>query len=310
MNHPNRLISIVIPVFNEQDVLPLLVGRLEKVAHGLGSRYEILFIDDGSTDLTPQILKQEKEKNPHIRVITFSRNFGHQIAITAGFDLAKGDAVIIMDADLQDPPEVIPELILKWQSGYDIVDAKRERRMGESFFKKWTAAFYYRLLKKISNAEVALDVGDFRLLSRRAVDALNRLRESRRFLRGMISWLGFPRASVAYVRENRRAGNSKYPLGKMLRFSLDGIIGFSIAPLRFATWIGFGIACLSFLYLPYAAYVRFVLNDAVRGWTTLIIAVFFLGGIQLICLGIIGEYIGVLLEESKKRPLYLIRDDD
>jgi dolichol-phosphate mannosyltransferase len=304
------LLSVVVPVYNEELVIAEFVARAQTVLKNLGCSYELIFVNDGSKDKTLDILKTEKNKHANIRIISLSRNFGHQAALTAGTDHAKGDAVVIIDSDLQDPPELIPELVKKWQEGFDIVDARRKRRMGETIFKTWTAKVFYRLLQKLSNVEIPVDVGDYRLLSRRALEALVKLRESHRYVRGLVAWLGFPRTSVEYVRDKRFAGETKYPLIKMLRFSLDGITSFSILPLRMASYLGFTIALLSLLYVPYAIYVKYISKTAVLGWTTVIIAIFFLGGIQLFCIGILGEYIGIIHEESKKRPLYLIKEMD
>jgi dolichol-phosphate mannosyltransferase len=304
------LLSVIVPVFNEEAVLSDFLERIQAVLEKLECRYELIFINDGSRDRTLEIIKEAKRKKPHIKVLSLSRNFGHQSAITAGMDHAKGDAVIIIDADLQDPPELIPQLVKKWRQGYDIVDAQRKRRLGETIFKTWSAALFYRLLQKLSNVRIPVDVGDYRLLSRNVVTELNRLRESHRYVRGLVAWLGFSRTAVEYVRDKRYAGKTKYPLVKMLRFSIDGITAFSIVPLRIATYLGFTIAALSFLYIPYAFYVKFVARTTVTGWTTVIVAIFFLGGIQLFCMGILGEYIGIIHEESKKRPLYIIREID
>jgi dolichol-phosphate mannosyltransferase len=308
--NPPYLLSVVVPVYNEELVIAEFVSRAQTVLKNLGCSYELIFVNDGSKDKTLDILKTEKNTHPNIRIISLSRNFGHQAALTAGTDHARGDAVVIIDSDLQDPPELIPELVKKWREGFDIVDAKRKRRMGETIFKTWTAKLFYRLLQKLSNVEIPVDVGDYRLLSRRALEALVKLRESHRYVRGLVAWLGFPRTSVEYVRDKRFAGETKYPLIKMLRFSLDGITSFSILPLRMASYLGFVIALLSLLYVPYAIYVKYISKTAVLGWTTVIIAIFFLGGIQLFCIGILGEYIGIIHEESKKRPLYLIKEMD
>ena len=302
------LLSVVVPVFNEEEVIREFVHRAQAVVRGLGCRHEIIFINDGSRDRSADYLREEKAKDANLKIVHFSRNFGHQAAITAGLDYAQGDAVIILDADLQDPPELIPELVAKWREGYDIVDAQRKRRLGETIFKTWSAAIFYRLIRKLSRVQIPVDVGDYRLIDRVAVEAFKRLRESHRYIRGLIAWLGFRHTTVEYVRDKRYAGETKFPLAKMLAFSMDGITSFSVLPLRIAAWLGFFCAILAFLYLPYAVYVKWILKIAVPGWTTVIVAIFFLGGIQLLCLGIMGEYIGVLHEEVKNRPLYLVRE--
>ncbi len=304
----NYFLSIIVPVFNEESLIRESVRRLVSTASRLTSSYEIIFIDDGSTDQSWALLKEERQKNPHLRILSFSRNFGHQMAITAGMDHVKGDVVITIDADLQDPPELIEKMIAQWQEGYDIVYARRSHRLGETIFKKFTATIFYRLIRKISNVDIPVDVGDYRLMSRRALDSMNQLRERHRYVRGLVAWLGYKQGFVDYVREKRFAGKTKFSLMRMIKFSLDGIASFSIAPLRLATMLGFACAGFSFLYILYALYANFILHDVVRGWTTVIIAVFFLGGVQLICLGIIGEYLGMIHDESKQRPLYVVRE--
>ncbi len=308
MRDQNFLLSIIVPVYNEALLIQESVKRLAGAAGGLGCRYEILFVDDGSRDETFAILEKERQSNPNLRLLKLTRNFGHQMAITAGMDHVKGDVIITIDADLQDPPELMKAMVEKWREGYDIVYARRERRIGETLFKRWTAAFFYRLVRAVSHVDIPVDVGDYRLMSRRALDSLNQLREKHRYVRGLVAWLGYRQTFVDYVRDKRFAGKTKYTLGKMLKFSMDGLSSFSTAPLRLATLMGFGCAGLSFLYILYALYVKFITHDVVAGWTTVIIAVFFLGGVQLICLGIMGEYLGMLHEESKRRPLYIIEE--
>lgn len=306
MREKDFLLSVVIPVFNEELLIPESVKRLCAVMQKLSCRYELIFVDDGSHDHTWEILQAERRRNPNIRLIRFSRNFGHQMAITAGMDDAKGDVIVTIDADLQDPPELMEPMLAKWQEGYEVVYARRIRRLGETIFKKWTAAFFYRLVRRVSNVDIPVDVGDYRLMSRKVVEAMKGLRERHRYIRGLMAWLGFKQAFVDYVREKRFAGTPKYSFMKMIKFSMDGLASFSILPLRLATVIGFASALFAFFYILYALYVNLVLHDVVRGWTTVTIAIFFLGGIQLICLGIIGEYIGMIHEESKQRPLYVI----
>lgn len=308
MNPKDYLLTVIVPVFNEEAVIRESVKRLAAAAQKASSRYEILFVDDGSRDSTFRLLQEERQSNPNIRLLRLTRNFGHQMAITAGMDHAKGDVIVTIDADLQDPPELIAEMMAKWQEGYDIVYARRTRRLGETIFKKWTAQIFYRLVRKVSHVDIPVDVGDFRLMSRRALEAMGQLRERHRYVRGLVAWLGYKQAFVDYTRDKRYAGTTKYSLGKMVKFSLDGISSFSVAPLRLATMLGFGCAAFSFFYILYALYVKYVLHDAVRGWTAVVIAVFFLGGVQLICLGIMGEYLGMLHDESKRRPLYLVEE--
>jgi len=302
----NFLISIVVPFLNEELVLRETVKRIQSVVHNEGWEYEIIFVNDGSRDSSLAILREEKNKDGNIKIINLSRNFGHQIALTAGLDQARGNPVIVIDADLQDPPELIPAMVKKWKEGYEIVHARRRRRFGETIFKKWTAFIIYRLIKKISNVDIPVDVGDFRLIGRKALDSLNKIRERHRYVRGLVAWLGYKQAFVEYHRDKRYAGKTKYPMIRMLQLVIEGITSFSILPLRIATIVGIFSSALSFLYIIYALYIRLILKIAVQGWTTVVIAVFFLGGIQLICLGVIGEYIGIIHEEEKKRPLYLI----
>ncbi len=300
------VISVVLPVFNEARILPTLYTRLSGVLQALGEPYEILFVNDGSRDGSLDALKNLNATDPAIKVVSLSRNFGHQTAITCGLDHASGDAVILMDADLQDPPEVIPQLIEKWRDGYDVVYAVREKRQGEGLFKRGSAALFYRLLRRLTQVEIPLDTGDFRLLSRRAATALQSTRERSRFVRGLVSWIGYRQTGVTFTREERSVGETKYPLRKMLKFALDGITAFSFVPLQAAMYLGLGISFLSFLYIAYAIYLKLLTEQTVPGWTSLMVAVLFLGGVQLIALGIIGEYIGRVYEEVKQRPLYLV----
>jgi glycosyltransferase involved in cell wall biosynthesis len=241
-----------------------------------------------------------------VKLVSFSRNFGHQIAITAGLDYSSGQAVIVMDADLQDPPEVIPQLIAQWRVGYDVVFAVRESRKGESLFKRSTAVLFYRLLRHLSVTDIPMHAGDFRLMSRRAVEALKPIRERNRFVRGLVGWIGFRHTSIRFVRDVRHAGETKYHLTKMARFALNGIISFSFAPLQLATYLGFAVSLVSFVYMVYALGLKLLTDRVVQGWASVIVAVLFIGGVQLISLGIIGEYIGRIYEEVKQRPLYLI----
>jgi dolichol-phosphate mannosyltransferase len=300
------LYSVVIPVYNESEVLPTLYHRLTQVMEGLGEPYEIVFVNDGSTDASPLLLWELQAQDERVKLVNFSRNFGHQIAITAGLDYSAGQAVIVMDADLQDPPEVIPRLTAKWRAGYDVVFAVRESRKGESLFKRSTAALFYRLLRQLSVTDIPMDAGDFRLMSRRAVDAFKPIRERDRFVRGLVGWIGFRHTSITFVRDVRYAGETKYPLTKMVRFALNGIISFSFAPLQLATYLGFAVSLISFVYLVYAVGLKLLTDRVVQGWASVIVAVLFIGGVQLISLGIMGEYIGRIYEEVKQRPLYVI----
>lgn len=302
--------SIVIPIYNEAEVLPILYCRLTQVMEGMGEPYEVIFVNDGSSDASSVLLHELRAKDERVRFVSFSRNFGHQIAITAGLDYSSGLAVVVMDADLQDPPEVIPRLVEKWREGYDIVSAVREGRRGEGLFKRMTAALFYRLLRHLTATEIPLDAGDFRLMSRRAVKALKALREQNRFVRGLASWIGFRQAQVTFVRDIRHAGETKYPFAKMLRFALDGLTSFSYVPLRLATYLGFTVSLISLVYIVWALGLKLLTNRVVAGWTSIIVAVLFVGGIQLITLGIVGEYIGRIYEEVKQRPLYLVDEDE
>jgi glycosyltransferase involved in cell wall biosynthesis len=303
------LLSIVVPCYNEDAVLRELHQRLNAVLDQISdSTGEIIYSDDGSDDQTPDILRQLQASDPRVRVISLSRNFGHQFAVSAGLEHASGDAVVIIDADLQDPPEVIPEMIERWRDGYHVVYGLRAKRAGETRFKLWTAKMFYRLLNRLSQVEIPLDVGDFRLLDRKVVDVLLTMPERDRFLRGMISWIGFKQIAVIYDRAPRSAGESKYPFMKMLRFAVDSVISFSFVPLRLAIWVGFGAIAASFAGIVYALIIRLYTTDWVRGWTSIFTAVLFLGGIQLITLGIVGEYVGRIYAEVKLRPLFVVRE--
>lgn len=301
-------ISVVVPIYNEAPIIPELHRRLTAVLAGVADSYELVFVNDGSRDASLDLLRHLVTSDPHARLVDLSRNFGHQIAITAGMDMARGDAVVVIDADLQDPPEVIPELIAKWREGYDVVYAVRARREGESFFKRATAAAFYRVINRITNVDIPVDTGDFRLMSRRAVEALKKVRERNRFIRGLVSWLGFRQIGVRYVRHERFAGETKYPLKKMLKFAFDGIASFSFLPLQLATYLGFVVSVSSFLGILYVLYLRMFTQETILGWASLMAAILFLGGVQLITLGIIGEYIGRIYDEAKGRPLYFTQE--
>lgn len=303
-----HLLSVVVPVFNEIEVIDTFYKRIKKVMDSLDSMtYEIIFVDDGSKDGSYQKLVELVAFDKHVRILKFSRNFGHQVAITAGIDNAKGYAVVVIDADLQDPPEVIVKFIEKWKEGYDVVYGVREQRKGESKMKLLTASLFYRILKAIIKIDIPVDVGDFRLMSRRAVNYFRKLREKDRFVRGLVSWVGFKQTGVYYWRDKRYAGETKYPYRKMIKFALDGITSFSNLPLKLATWLGYITSFLAFLYVC-SVFVQKALGYTVQGWATIMVGMLFLGGVQLICLGIMGEYIGRIFNEIKQRPLYVIEE--
>ena len=302
-------ISVVVPCYNEEGVLRTTHERLSAVCNGMqGLDHELIFVNDGSADQTQQILVELQLCDPHVRVLLLSRNFGHQIAVTAGLEETTGDAVVIIDADLQDPPEVIPEMVRLWREGNDVVYGIRSEREGESKFKLWTAKVFYRLINRLSETKMPLDAGDFRLLDRRVVEVIKRMPERARFLRGMVSWAGFRQVSITYDRAARHAGESKYPLAKMLNFAMDGIISFSLVPLKLAVWTGFLAICIAVLGIIAAIVDRLMHQDLPRGWASLFVAVLFIGGVQLVSLGIIGEYLGRIYTEVKRRPLYVVQE--
>jgi len=304
-----EMISIVVPCFNEEEILRETNRRLVSVLEQLPQAFEILYVDDGSSDRTPEILRELQALDKRIRVVRFSRNFGHQMAITAGLEHASGDAVVIIDADLQDPPEVIADFVAKWMDGFEVVYGVRTEREGETAFKLWTAKLFYRLIGKLSETEIPLDTGDFRLMGRRVVDALLSMPERDRFVRGMVSWLGYSQAAVPYRRAARAAGVTKFSLLKMLRFATDGIVSFSILPLRLATWVGFAASGIALLGILITVIERFMgVPGLVKGWASMLVAILFIGGAQLICMGIIGEYVGRIYGESKRRPLYIVSE--
>jgi dolichol-phosphate mannosyltransferase len=305
--HPT--FSIVVPVFNELQILPELHKRVSAMMQELGETWELVLVDDGSTDGSTQGIRALAEEDAQVRPVIFARNFGHQIAITAGLDYARGDAVVVMDADLQDPPEVIPDLVEQWREGYEVVHAVRTYREGETFFKRVTAALFYRLINRITDVDIPLDAGDFRLLDHKAVNTINRMRERHRFPRGMAAWIGYRQTSVPYRRAARAAGETKYPFSKMLRLALNAVTGFSYFPLQIATYLGFFSAGISALAIPVVIVLRLAGSRAFFGQATTLIAVLFLGGVQLISLGILGEYVGRLYDEVKARPLYIVREE-
>ena len=300
--------SVIIPVYNEEAVISACYGKLTEVMAGLDDDYELLFVNDGSTDASGDILRVLCGRDSHVQLVDFSRNFGHQIAISAGFAYARGNAVIVIDADLQDPPEVIPEMVGKWKEGYEVVYGRRLKRNGESAFKKMTSKIYYRFLSRLTSVDIPVDVGDFRLIDRKVCDALKLLKEKNRYVRGLISWLGFSQTEVAYVRASRYAGETKYPFKKMVRFAADGIIAFSSKPLKLAVWPGIVMSIAGFLYFLYILYLKFFTDKTELGWASLMCAVLFFNGYILIMLGILGEYLGRLFDESKGRPLFVVTD--
>lgn len=303
------LLSIVVPCYNEEEVILETINRLNNFCASLVDMdYEIIFIDDGSRDGTRKLLKAHALADSKMRLIGFARNFGHQIAVTAGIDAANGDAVVLIDADLQDPPEAIHEMIVKWREGYDVVYGTRLERSGESAFKVATARGFYRVLNKLSDVPIPLDTGDFRLMSRKVVAALRAMPERDRFVRGMVSWVGFRQTALPYKRAERFAGQSKYPLRKMMRFATDGILSFSTKPLQMSVALGLICATMALLGIIYALALRLFTSIWVEGWTALMIAVLFVGGVQLICVGILGEYVGRIYSEVKNRPLYVVEE--
>ena len=303
------LLSVVVPCYNEEEVIGETIRRLQAFCADLADmQVELVFVDDGSRDRTRELLRAFAATDARVRVIGFARNFGHQIAVTAGIDAACGDAVVLIDADLQDPPEVVHEMVAKWREGYDVVYGTRTERPGESAFKLATARAFYRLLNRLSDVPIPLDTGDFRLMSRAVVETLKAMPERDRFVRGMVSWVGFRQIALPYRRAERFAGESKYPLSKMLRFATDCILSFSIKPLQMSVTLGSLAAALAMSGIAYALYLRIFTSVWVEGWTALMIAVLFLGGVQLICVGILGEYIGRIYNEVKRRPLYVVQD--
>ena len=301
------LISVVVPLHDEEGTVGELHRRLTSVLAPLG-RYEVVLVDDGSSDGTWQAMRGLARSDPQTRLIRLSRNFGHQVALSAGLDHARGDAVVSMDGDLQDPPELIPELIERWHAGADVVFAIRQRREGETWFKLATASVFYKLINRVSSVNIPEQAGDFRLLSRRALDALLAMPERARYLRGMSSWIGFEQASVPYARDARYAGETKYPLRRMLHFAGDAVTSFSATPIRLVAALGFLSVALCLVALAWTLYVRFFTDETVAGWTSVIVVVLFLGGVQLLSLGIIGQYVGRIFDEVKDRPLYFVAE--
>ncbi|CAH0220569.1 glycosyltransferase family 2 protein [Priestia megaterium] len=300
--------SIVVPVYNEEEVIHETYRRLTEVMRSTKEAYELLFVNDGSRDRTAEIIKEYSEQDPAVVLLDFARNFGHQIAITAGMDYARGEAVVVIDADLQDPPELILEMIEKWKQGFDVVYAKRTKRKGETYFKKQTAAMFYRFLRAMTDIDIPLDTGDFRLLDRKVCNQMNSIQEKNRFVRGLVSWVGFKQTAVEYERDERLAGESKYPLKKMLKLSMDGITSFSYKPLKLASYAGVTLSGIGFIYLLVVLYLKLFTDSTITGWSSLIVIQLFFSGIILIILGMIGEYIGRIYDETKNRPLYIVRE--
>lgn len=300
--------TVIAPIYNELENIPELYPRIRDVMEQTGEPWELILVDDGSTDGSTQVIRKLAENDSRVRPVIFARNFGHQIAVTAGVDYSRGDAVVLIDADLQDPPEVILDLIKKWHEGYDVVYAVRETREGESWFKKTSASLFYRLIRAITNVDIPLDTGDFRLMDRKVVSVMVEMREKHRFMRGMSAWVGFKQTGVNYKRKPRYAGETKYPFKKMVKFAMNAITSFSYFPLQLATFIGFVAAGLSVLAIPVVAILRLITGTALLGQATTLIIVLFLGGVQLISLGIIGEYIGRIYDEAKDRPLYVVAE--
>lgn len=300
--------SIIAPIYNELENIPELYRRVSEVMDSTSEPWELILVDDGSTDGSTEAIWTLAKNDKCVRPVIFARNFGHQIAITAGWDYARGDAVVIIDADLQDPPEVILEMAKKWKEGYEVVYAVRTEREGESWFKLWTASLFYRLIYRITDVKIPLDTGDFRLMDRQVVEVLKQMRERHRFPRGMSAWVGFKQIGVEYKRAARKAGETKYPFRKMFRLALNAITSFSYFPLQVATFFGFASAGIAIIAIPVVVALRLAGSHFFEGQTTTLISVLFLGGVQLISLGILGEYVGRLYDEAKGRPLYIVRD--
>ena len=301
-------LSIVVPVYNEEKSIRLMYDRLLASITVISNNFEIIFVNDGSIDNSFLELVKLSKEDERVKYINFSRNFGHQIAVTAGLDYSKGTAVVIIDGDLQDPPEVIPEMYAKHKEGFDVVYGQRLKRKGDNFFKKITAKYFYRILKKITSINIPLDTGDFRLIDQKIVKDLKNMPEQNKFLRGQIAWLGYRQTSVFFERDERKFGETGYPFSKMLKFALDGITGFSDVPLQFVTKTGIFISFISFLVILYAIFSHFILERTITGWTSLIISSMFIGGVQLISVGIIGEYISRINKNVQSRPLYIVSE--
>ncbi|TBX77931.1 glycosyltransferase [Bacillus mycoides] len=303
-----KLISVVVPMYFEEEVAQECYNRLKSVMLQNNINYEFVFVNDGSTDRTMDILSEIAANDYRTKIVNFARNFGHQIAVTAGIAAAKGDAIVIIDADLQDPPEVIPELIAKWEEGYEVVYAKRKQRKGETWFKLLTAKYFYKALNYMSDIDIPKDTGDFRIIDRKVADVFNQMTERNRFIRGMMSWVGFRQTYVEYERDERFAGETKYPLKKMIKFASDGIIAFSTKPLRIVMSLGLLSVLISIIVLLYTITVKIVGDDTQTGWASIMVAITFFSGIQLLGLGIVGQYIARIYDESKNRPIYIVKE--
>lgn len=302
---PAPTLSVVVPCYNEQESIHACQEKLTQVLGALGESYEIVYVDDGSRDQTAALLEQIHSRDPHVVVVRLSRNFGHQPAVTAGLSVSLGQAIVIIDADLQDPPELIPEMVKLWRSGYKVVYGIRQTRDGETPFKLWTAKAFYRVINSLSDVDIPVDTGDFRLIDRVVVDVFLQMPERHRLLRGMWSWIGFTQVGLPYQRSPRFAGETKYPLRKMLGLALDGIVSFSVVPLRLVTALGFLSAGAAFIGIVYTLWVRLLTHSWVRGWAISFVGMLFMAGVQMLCLGILGEYIGRIYTESKQRPLFI-----
>ncbi|EGL14915.1 MULTISPECIES: glycosyltransferase family 2 protein [unclassified Paenibacillus] len=300
--------SIIIPMYNEEAVIQETYRRLKVVMSGTSETYELIFINDGSRDRSAEIIKEYATWDETVKLIDFSRNFGHQIAITAGMDYASGDAVIIIDADLQDPPELILQMIEKWKEGFEVIYAKRVKRSGETLFKKWSASLFYRVLRASTDINIPVDTGDFRLMDRKVCDEMRKLPENNRFVRGLVSWVGFRQTAIEYERDERLAGVTKYPLKRMIKLSLDGITSFSYKPLKLAGYLGVLLSGSGFLYLLYVVYLALFTDATLKGWPSVVGIMLIFNGFVLLMLGILGEYIGRIYDETKGRPLYIVRE--
>ncbi|WP_237981161.1 glycosyltransferase family 2 protein [Bacillus thuringiensis] len=303
-----KLISVVVPMYFEEEVAQECYNRLKSVMLQNDINYEFVFVNDGSTDRTMEILSEIAANDYRTKIVNFARNFGHQIAVTAGIAAAKGDAIVIIDADLQDPPEVIPELIAKWEEGYEVVYAKRKQRKGETWFKLLTAKYFYKFLNYMSDIDIPKDTGDFRIIDRKVADVFNQMTERNRFIRGMMSWVGFRQTYVEYERDERFAGETKYPLKKMIKFASDGIIAFSTKPLRIVMSLGLLSVLISIIVLLYTITVKIIGTGTQTGWASIMVAITFFSGIQLLGLGIVGQYIARIYDESKNRPIYIVKE--
>ncbi|BBH20745.1 putative glycosyltransferase YkcC [Paenibacillus baekrokdamisoli] len=304
----NTRYSVVVPMYNEEAVIQETYRRLKAVMSKTGEAYELLFVNDGSKDRSAEIVREFSYWDPTVKLIDFSRNFGHQIAITAGMDYTVGDAIIVIDADLQDPPELILDMIAKWKDGFEVVYAQRTKRNGESKFKKWSASLFYRVLRASTEIPIPVDTGDFRLMDRRVVDELKRLPENNRFVRGLVSWVGFRQTALEYERDERLAGETKYPLKRMIKLCLDGITSFSYKPLKLAGYLGAMLSGSGFLYFLYVLYQAIFTDATIKGWPSMIGVMLIFNGFVLLMLGVLGEYVGRIYDETKARPLYIVRE--